>query len=331
MPKPSLGIIVLLAAVALLPPIRLSGDERLKVIDTEHSICVQQGDVTVLAYHKKAPPAPSGVDPIYERSGCLHPVNSPRGHTVTAMFPSDHLHQHGVFSAWVKTSYDNRLVDFWNLGAGQGRVLLDRGVSIHAEPAAAGFEVQLIHQIADQPAVDVLRERWKVTVHATDGTYHQFDLETTQSAISAKSLLVHEHHYGGLALRGPTSWLAGNDADARQGARAAREPSGFANSLGSDRIQGNHQHAKWVSLWGECDGQPVSVTVLCHADSFRAPQAARLHPTKPYFCFAPCVDGEFVIDQEQPFHSRYRFLITDDMPNRTWLDQQWRLWCGGGD
>ena len=123
-------------------------------------------------------------------------------------------------------------------------------------------------------------------------------------------------------------WLTAADSDARRHPDREREPSRFVNDLGSDRIKGNHEHAKWVALTGGVDGKPVTIAVLCHADNFRAPQAARLHPTKPYFCFAPCVDGEFRIDREHPFHGRYRYLITDAEPDADWLDAQWREWSG---
>ena len=37
------------------------------------------------------------------------------------------------------------------------------------------------------------------------------------------------------------------------------------------------------------------------------------NPDKPYFCFAPCVLGEFEITRDQPLTSRYR-IITHDGP-----------------
>ena len=49
-------------------------------------------------------------------------------------------------------------------------------------------------------------------------------------------------------------------------------------------------------------------------------------PTKPYFCYAPRVDGSFTIDREHPFVSRYRFLVTDAKPDAEWIEQQWRIW-----
>ena len=82
----------------------------------------------------------------------------------------------------------------------------------------------------------------------------------------------------------------------------------FLNDLGSDRIKGNHEHARWVSLSGQNDGQPVTITVLCHRDNFRAPQAARLHPTKPYFVFCSW--------QTRFPPTRGRWGTTDDIDSR---------------
>ena len=33
---------------------------------------------------------------------------------MTDDFPPDHAHQHGLFFAWVSTSFDGHDVDFWN-------------------------------------------------------------------------------------------------------------------------------------------------------------------------------------------------------------------------
>jgi hypothetical protein len=242
------------------------------------------------------------------------------------MFPFDHPHQHGVFSAWVKTRYAGKSIDFWDLAGGTGRVVHERVVGKFRDGESAGFEVDLIHRAEVDGPVDVLRERWKITAHPTDGTYFCFDLETEQSALTEKPLLVSKYHYGGIVFRGPVRWLTAADRDARKVKDLEREPSEFLNSLGSNRIQGNLQRAKWVALSGSIDGKKVSIAVLCHTESFRAPQAARLHPTKPYFCFAPCNDGAFQIDREHPFRGRYRYLVSDTAVDAKWIDQQWREW-----
>lgn len=321
------------ASISGAPTFRFKQDARrvgatpLQVVEEERTIVVTQADKVVVTYNKVSPPAPTGILPIYERSGCLHPVGSPQGRIVTAMFPFDHAHQQGIFSAWVNTTYDGRAVDFWNLAGRTGRVLHERVVSTFQTAEVTGFEVDLLHRVETQPPVDVLRERWKVSVYPTDGTYHCFDLDTEQTALTAQPLTINEYHYGGIVLRGPTRWLTAKDSDARKQSDLEIEPSEFLNNLGSDRVKGNHEHANWVALSGNIDGEPVSIAVLSHTQNFRSPQAARLHPSKPYFCFSPCVDGAFTIDRDHSFKGRYRFLIADTKPDPKWIDRQWEIWC----
>ena len=300
--------------------------------ETDSDVTIRQSGKIILSYLKQAPAVPDGIDPIYSRSGFLHPVASPAGHVITAMYPFDHAHQDGIFTAWVKTNWNDREIDFWNLAGGTGRVLHQRIVRTFQEEDGVGFECDLIHRAVKDPVVDVLRERWRIKAFQTDGSRHGFDLETTQSALTDKPLLVQKYHYGGVALRGPVAWLTEKDSDAQKSGDtsnpAAMHLSGeFLNDHGSDRIKGNHEHARWVALTGHMDGQTVTIAVLCHRDNFRAPQAARIHPTKPYFVFSPCVDDEFEIDREHPFRGKYRYLITDAAPDSKWLDEQWEQWC----
>jgi hypothetical protein len=307
-------------------PTQRAPEAAFRVRETEATITVSSGDSTVLVYNKQSPAVPEGMDRVYARSGFLHPVASPRGTVVTASFPLDHPHQHGIFSAWVKTTYGGRSADFWNLPGRTGRVLHERVVSTFEQPDSAGFEVDLLHRLESNPPVDVLRERWKVTAHRTDPGYRCLDLETVQSALTDTPLVIDQYHYGGLAVRGPVRWLTAKDGDTKNNPDLVREPSEMLNSLGSDRIKGNHEHARWVALTGTVDGRSVSIAALSHQENFRAPQAARLHPTKPYFCFAPCVDGQFQIDRNHPLAGRYRFLITDAPPDPKWLEDEWRAW-----
>jgi len=304
-----------------------AADEPLSVQISAQRIEVSQHGQLVLAYNKESPIVPEGVDPVYHRSGFLHPVVSPSGKVVTATFPRDHLHQHGIFSAWVKTRWNDRQINFWDLAGRTGRVLHKEVTSVFSGDSKAGFEVDLIHRSLVEPETDILSEHWTVTVYPTDGRYRCFDLQTTQTALTDDPLTVEEYHYGGVAVRGPGRWIKPQDADSSEGHATDREPSRFLNDSGSDRILGNHQHSRWVSLTGEIQGEAVSITVLCHPYNFRAPQAARLHPSKPYFCYAPCVDGEFVIDADHPYQASYRYLITDAEPDPAWLNEQWESWC----
>lgn len=303
------------------PAVALEAD-RLSVAEGKRQITIRDGAELILSYNKLPPDVPPGIDRVYRRSGFLHPVASPHGGVVTAAYPVDHAHQNGIFAAWVKTTYDSKPVDFWNLAKKSGRVKHDRVVSTFCDAEQAGFEVELLHQVIGEEPLDVLRETWRITCYRNQDGRHIFDLESTQRALTDQPLIVEEYHYGGMAVRGPTEWIV-DASDPESNARA----SVFLNSLGSARVKGNHEPARWVSMTGTQHGSQVTVTMLSHQDNFRAPQPARLHPTKPYFCFAPCVKSEFVIDKSNPLHSRYRFVVSDAKPDATWLDEHWRNWC----
>ena len=65
--------------------------------------------------------------------------------------------------------------------------------------------------------------------------------------------------------------------------------------------------------------------MMGHPDNFRFPQSVRLHPKKPYFCFAPMVEGQFAIEPGKEYVSRYRYSIHTGHPdaraaNRLWHD-----------
>ncbi|MCA9105905.1 MAG: PmoA family protein [Planctomycetales bacterium] len=289
---------------------------------------VSHDQQTMLEYLVSEPPAPDGIDSIYRRSGLLHPVCSPNGRTVTGLFPVDHPHQHGVFTAWVNTTWNDRSIDFWNLAKGEGRVLHQRIVDTFVADDRIGFSVDLVHRAQQAPIVDVLRERWTITAYPVRDDAFEFDLELTQTAITELPLRIHRYHYGGVAVRGPDAWLLPTDGDPRSD-ESRLEPSTLTNEQGSERIAGNHEPTRWVVLQGELGGHPVALTVLGHVDNFRAPQPARLHPTKPYFAWAPCVIDEFEIDQAHPYHARYKFLVTDAEPSPDWIERRWREWCDG--
>lgn len=295
----------------------------LRINESMEALTVLHGESIVLVYNKQSPPVPEGIDPVYQRSGFLHPVNTPKGKTVTDTFPRDHAHQHGIFSAWVKTSYRGHSIDFWNLAGRTGRVRHERVVSTFDRDGTVGFEVDMLYHAEAPVSVDILRERWKVTVYAPSDNAYCFDIESKQEAITDTPLVIEKYHYGGMALRGPSRWLTKTDKDKYNESEPVREPSSFLNNQGQDRKIGNHVPATWVALTGTLDRESASIAVLGHPQNFRAPQPARMHDTKPYFCFSPCVIDAFEISLAKPLHAKYRYLVTDASPNPGLIDKLW--------
>jgi len=289
---------------------------QIAVVETEDALLLQKGSQTILRYNKAIQHAPPGIDPIYSSSGYLHPVFTPTGQVVTGAFSKDHAHQRGIFMAGTNTTFRGEKVDFWNLHKKLGHTEHAKTLSVGTSHNSASFTVLLNHvaTVGNEETV-VLHEIWTVTAHSTSGAYFAFDIESRQRLATEDPLVFNEYHYGGMALRGSNLWTP-----------LESNPDGtcaFLTSDGHDRIEGNHTHPRWVSMHGIVDGTAANITVLCHPNNFRFPQAVRIHPKMPYFTFAPMFDGEFSIQPGETYTSKYRYLVTSSQPDAKWVEQQW--------
>ena len=64
--------------------------------------------------------------------------------------------------------------------------------------------------------------------------------------------------------------------------------------------------------------------MLCHPSNFRFPQPMRIHPTEPFFNFAPSQAGDWEIKPGEEYVSRYRFVVMDGKPDAELLERLWR-------
>ncbi|MFT5110338.1 MAG: hypothetical protein ACI9UA_005992 [Pseudoalteromonas tetraodonis] len=268
----------------------------------------------LLRYHKAERPVPDGVSNDYRRSGYIHPVMTTDGRELTGDFAADHLHQHGMFFAWTSGKYDGRKIDFWNQKKVEGRVAHRRVLGKSIRDGKAWFAVELSHFDQREGGVEILRELWMVTVHEPEGDHYWFDLESRQRLVGEKPLLIEKYHYGGMALRGNAVWLGKGDV------------CNFLTSAGKTRADSNHTRPDWVAMWGELGGKPASLVAMGHKNNFRAPQPVRVHPDKPYFCFAPMVNGAFSIEKGKGFVSRYRFVASGRRASLDWIDPLWKAY-----
>lgn len=297
----------------------------LKLAETDDTIRITLRGKPVLEYVKTARPVPDGIDEHFGRSGYIHPVYSPTGQEITGDYPPDHAHQHALFFAWTKAKFDGRKVDFWNQAKQLAGVEFREIVNVERAEEHVSFSAKHAFTVGTgDERVDALHEVWTVTVHRTPEDHFLFDVESVQKCASDEPLILPEYHYGGMALRGNSQWLH------EKGDRH-HEPNGFRflTSDGKDRLEGNHTRPNWVALTGRLDEQDVSLAVLCSPRNFRAPQHVRLHPDKPYFCFAPMVAGRFEIEPGGKYVSRYRYLVTSDAADSKTIDEHWRQFADG--
>lgn len=253
--------------------------------------------------------------PIFQRGGYLHPITSPSGKIVTDDYPSNHKHHHGIWFPWTKTEFEGRHPDFWNMGDGKGTVEFVALGETWNGPVHGGFQTQhrFVDLTAPEPKV-ALNELWEVKVYAVGQgakPYHVFDLVSTQQCASSSPLKLPQYYYGGLGFRGNFAWNGKNNTF-------------FLTSEGeTDRVKGNETRGRWCHVGGKVDGELTGIAILCHPDNFRAPQPMRLHPSEPFFCFAPQQSGDMQIEPGKPYVSRYRFVVADGAPDPMELERLW--------
>ncbi len=257
------------------------------------------------------------IKPEIKRAGYIHPVFSPAGQLVTDDYPSNHVHHHGIWTPWTKTSFQGRSPDFWNMHLKKGAEDLVALDGTWSGAVHGGFEARLKMVDLSAPApVTVLNETWRVTLYdvaANSAPVRMFDLVVTQMCATSDPLILPEYHYGGFGFRGAGEWNGPGEA--------AR----YLTSEGiTDRIAGNNTRARWCYLGGPGTAGPLAGTAtLGHPDNFRAPQPVRLHPNMPYFSFVPQQLGEFRIEPGKPYVAQFRFIVSDGPPDRAQIDAYW--------
>lgn len=289
--------IVLLASVLI--PFVSAAPATLRCHENDTVIEIHFGENLVLRYNK-APTAEAATnEAVYSRTGYIHPLCTPSGRVITGDYAADHPHQHGIFFAWTKTDFEGRSPEFWNQKLAAGRVSYVRTLQVLSSPEEVGFDVE--HRFDDLTAREApkpaLLETWQVRVRVVEGCY-VVDLSSSQRTAGASPLTIEKYHYGGMAVRGNTQWLE-------------EEAASIVTSEGLDRIAGNHTRPAWVKMSGLLDESPCGIVAIPHPANFRSPQWVRLHPSKPYFVFSPMVEEPFVIQPDEAYVSKFRFLVFD--------------------
>jgi hypothetical protein len=312
---------------------RLTALERLAPAQREVTAASHQGVVTisvgdqpVLGYQSKKTDPPPGFAPQYARGGYLFPLYTPAGRLVSDDYPPNHKHHHGIWAPWTKTEFEGRHPDFWNMGDKTGTVEPVALDATWSGPVAAGFRAR--HRFVDLSAKPepkaALNEEWIVQVYnlpagskgeqkeaAGAPAYRLFDWQSTQTTASESPLILPKYYYGGLGFRGAREWDGPGDK------------CRLLTSEGKTRANGNETRARWCRISGDVAGKPASVIILCHPDNFRSPQPVRLHPSEPFFCYAPQQLGEFRIEPGKPYVMSYRFATSDGEPDAKEIERLW--------
>ena len=285
-------------------------EPRVSVVQDNHVASFKVDRRQITAYHTEIGPLPRpDIDPIYRRAGYLHPIYTPDGTLVSDDYPPNHIHHHGVWAAWTRTVFEARTPDFWNMGSGTGRVEVVEVDSLWSGNVVGGMRAK--HQYLDILGDKVaLLESWQVLVYDTGAPVNIIDVEVDQYTATDSTLTLMEYHYGGVGFRGHRDWDGAESAD-------------FLTSEGRTRADGHATRARWCHIGGLVEGDRVGIAVMGYPDNLEAPQPMRIHPTEPFFNFAPTQAGGFQVSPGDTLTLRYRFVTYDGAPDAGMLDALW--------
>lgn len=281
---------------------------RVEWADDKGQLVATFEDRKLCRYNRVEIPQP---DPVYSRSGYLHPIWSPAGKVVTNDAPANHLHHHGLWAAWTSSHFEGRKSNFWESKEKQGRVEAVKVDDVVSGPVFGGFTAR--HRYVNLNGPDgpktALDEVWTVRVYALSDRF-VIDLTSTQTAATDQPLVIKEYRYGGVGFRGAAEWEGKTGVE-------------FLTSEGKNRIEGHATKARWVIATGKVGGAEVSVGFLGHPSNFRAPQPLRLHPDEPFFNWAVPQGGDFSIEPGKPYTARYRFIVADGRLTADRMNAEW--------
>jgi hypothetical protein len=279
------------------------------------------GDLPVFSYRFGTKYPPEGVNPLFKRSGFIHPLWSPGGEMLTRIQPPDHYHHYGIWGPWTKTHIDGREVDFWNLAKGEGTVEFAGFISKFAGDIFSGFQAHQKHmdfggQGKDQVAMNEILD---VRVWNTADQTWVIDYTTTLTSPLENGIMLDAYRYGGgIGFRATEIWHKDNCT--------------VLTSEGKTRIDADGSFARWCIVEGESstDEGRSGILFLSHPSNRMHPEPMRVWPLDAnqnhgdmFFEFTPIRYEDWKIQPNQVYSLKYRMIvfdgaITPDEAERYW-------------
>jgi hypothetical protein len=275
-----------------------------------HNLSLGYGEKKVLDYHHAYMEAPDGVDPLYGKSGFIHPLYSPEGNIMTRIQPRDHYHHYGIWNPWTKTIVDGQEVDFWNLALGEGTVRFAGLISETAGELFSGFTVRQEHVNfkARGPDQVAINETWEVKnfpVEIEGRTCWLIDFTSTLNNPLDSAIELSAYRYGGgIGWRATAAWNKDN--------------SRILTSEGKTRKDADGTHARWCKVEGWFPTGISSGILFCSHPGNRAhPEPMRVWPEDAndrgdvFFEFCPIRHQKWMIYSGKDYVLKYRMLVFD--------------------
>jgi len=290
----------------------------------EQVLEVSVGDAKVMQYHHAMVPPPQNIGKIpeqkralYNHNAFIHPLWSPKGTVLTDIHPPDHIHHLGIWMPWTHTTFEGKMVDFWNVGDGTGTVRFSKFLSTTTGEVYGGFQAEQDHVAlkTSKGEQTILKEVWDVRVYNVGGAekgYWLVDFQSTQRCVADQPLIQDEYRYGGFGFRATRQWKGAN-AD-------------YLTSEGKTRKDGHATRARWCDNFGKIGDQWEGVTFYSHPKNFQHPEPMRLWPEPDnhiFFNFAPSQLGAWEMRPGEDHVFRYRWYVHEGKPDVAQIERIW--------
>ncbi|GAB1450779.1 hypothetical protein MASR2M47_08350 [Draconibacterium sp.] len=276
---------------------------------------------SILSYRFAVTYPPDGIDPIFKRSGFIHPLYSPEGEVLTRIQAPDHYHHYGIWGPWTHTHIGDRQVDFWNLGDGQGTVKFAGFLTEEEGAIYSGFEALQHHidfgakgedQIAMNEILDV--RAWNIS----EGVW-MVDYTTSINSPLKNGIMLDAYRYGGgIGFRATEKWHKDNCT--------------VLTSDNKTRIDADGSFAKWCIVEGESatkEGRS-GILFMSHPSNRMHPEPMRVWPLDAnagrgdmYFEFVPIRYEEWKLEPKQNYTLKYRMIIFDGKIEAKTAEMYW--------
>jgi len=301
--------------------VRKKADQDNQVTATvkDGTLLIHKGEQNLLQYYFRTLIPQSGIDPVFSRSGFIHPLWSPHGQILTRIQPPDHLHHFGIWNPWTHVLFEGDTIDFWNLGSGQGTVRFASFASITDGAVFSEFTALHEHVVFKKSKEEkvAINELQRVKIYTPARNQDIFIVEFTiqLSCAGDSPVKLLEYRYGGLGWRTTEKW--------------DRYNSTVLTSEGKTRKDADGSRARWCNVQGEIDDDFAGVVMMAFPTNYNYPEPLRIWPEDQYgrgdmfVNFSPTKNMSWILHPRQSYVLKYRFLVYNGHTDKDKAEEAW--------
>ena len=284
------------------------------------------GKKPVISYRFETMYPPRGVNPLFKRSGFIHPLWSPQGEVLTRVQPPDHYHHYGIWGPWTLTHIGDRKVDFWNIAGGEGTVKFAGFVSETSGAVFSGFKALQQHIDFGAKGEDqiAMNEVLDVRVWNSGNGYWIIDYTTSINTPLKGGIILDAYRYGGgIGYRATERWT--------------KENCTVLTSEGKTRKDADGSSARWCIIEGESGVEEgrSGILFLSHPSNRAHPEPMRVWPENGnggrgdmFFEFTPIRHKSWELKNGKDYVLKYRMIVFDGQIDKETAESYWRSFSG---